>query len=607
MLRFVAALANPNRSDHYEQVLRLSQRLQAQCTWHVLYRCNALTIWATQRLRAPWRPLAQRHVVVLGTLFDRTGDNDLATPLLTHPSSALSARIIETQGAALLQHCWGDYLFFSHDLARHITRIGKDPTGSLPCYLSRLGELMLAFSHVGDCPSLGLPRFSINRSWLRERVLTGGLDPSASPLNEVSTVLRGEWIEFTHTKHKITDRGFHWRPQDFITRSAAVEQPADAIRQLRTTIQACTHAWAQQHPAVLLRLSGGLDSSIMAACLRDAPATRSIAYTYFDRAAAIDERPWAQQVARSLNLAHHEHGLDADRLHLRDLERLHASVWPHATLSYLVRAPVERSLCNEHDATAIVTGLGGDSLFGGEAIALTASDYLCRHGFTPTFLRLIAQVAQVTQRSVASVIRRTMQYALLGGRLRDLHSALREGATLVHPAVVMDVAPTPGYPHPWFREKSRIDWTTIRRLGELLYAVSEDGRDVSIDTPSPAIVSPLYSQPVVELCLRIPQHVHFLNGRERGLARAAFATGLPAAIVDRTWKDRPAGFFERVVTRNQSYLRERLLEGLLIREHLLDRKAVERALTLTPSKHATLPGELLRHLDTELWAEHWIL
>jgi hypothetical protein len=44
---------------------------------------------------------------------------------------------------------------------------------------------------------------------------------------------------------------------------------------------------------------------------------------------------------------------------------------------------------------------------------------------------------------------------------------------------------------------------------------------------------------------------------------------------------------------------------VLVSEGFLDKAAVERALAPGPVKSHVFPGELLRHLDTEIWARHW--
>ena len=51
---------------------------------------------------------------------------------------------------------------------------------------------------------------------------------------------------------------------------------------MRSAVQAATSSWATLHPSLLLRLSGGLDSSIVAGCLGRRPnKSRFAAYTYF--------------------------------------------------------------------------------------------------------------------------------------------------------------------------------------------------------------------------------------------------------------------------------------------------------------------------------------
>jgi asparagine synthase (glutamine-hydrolysing) len=122
---------------------------------------------------------------------------------------------------------------------------------------------------------------------------------------------------------------------------------------------------------------------------------------------------------------------------------------------------------------------------------------------------------------------------------------------------------------------------------------------------APEVIAPLYSQPATELFLRIPLYVHFHGGRERGLARQAFAQEVPEEILRRTWKDRAPGFLDRLVQRHRKFLRELLLDGVLVKERLLNRDALEDALSDRISNSPVYPGELLRHLDVEIWARHW--
>jgi asparagine synthase (glutamine-hydrolysing) len=121
----------------------------------------------------------------------------------------------------------------------------------------------------------------------------------------------------------------------------------------------------------------------------------------------------------------------------------------------------------------------------------------------------------------------------------------------------------------------------------------------SVETPLE--LAPLYSQPVTELSLRIPLHVHFEHGIERGLARRAFAEDVPAAILRRLWKDRAPGHAEGVMRANRALFRDIVLGGALAQARLIDCSTIEAMLAGTFSKGAYFVGELFALLDLELW------
>lgn len=114
---------------------------------------------------------------------------------------------------------------------------------------------------------------------------------------------------------------------------------------------------------------------------------------------------------------------------------------------------------------------------------------------------------------------------------------------------------------------------------------------------------------MVELCLRIPSYVHFHRGVERGLARRAFSREVPVAILRRRWKDRAPGVFDRILATHRAFVREFLLEGVLVSEGLLSKPALDAALGTDPGPRAAHSAvtaiEILTHLDTEAWLQHW--
>ncbi len=57
--------------------------------------------------------------------------------------------------------------------------------------------------------------------------------------------------------------------------------------------------------------------------------------------------------------------------------------------------------------------------------------------------------------------------------------------------------------------------------------------------------------------------------------------------------------------RNRNYLRQLLLDGVLVREGLLDRAALEETFSERPSKNQVSPVEIMRHMEVEMWARAW--
>lgn len=94
---------------------------------------------------------------------------------------------------------------------------------------------------------------------------------------------------------------------------------------------------------------------------------------------------------------------------------------------------------------------------------------------------------------------------------------------------------------------------------------------------APPQISPLLSQPILELCLSIPTWQWVRGGRDRAVARAAFAGVLPELLLDRTTKGSPSGFIRRVYETQGEAARGMLAGGTLVEAGLLDPAWLARA------------------------------
>jgi asparagine synthase (glutamine-hydrolysing) len=117
--------------------------------------------------------------------------------------------------------------------------------------------------------------------------------------------------------------------------------------------------------------------------------------------------------------------------------------------------------------------------------------------------------------------------------------------------------------------------------------------------------SPLASQPLVEFCLGVPTWLWAQGGRNRAVARAAFADLLPSAVLQRTSKAGPDSFVRLAFAANRALISERLMDGLLSRHGLIDRDALAVALASSELSDSEDCLRILDLLEAENWARAW--
>jgi asparagine synthase (glutamine-hydrolysing) len=113
---------------------------------------------------------------------------------------------------------------------------------------------------------------------------------------------------------------------------------------------------------------------------------------------------------------------------------------------------------------------------------------------------------------------------------------------------------------------------------------------------------PLQSQPLMELCLTIPTYVLAQGGRRRGLARDAFEDRVPRAIIEREDKGETSARIRAMIRENEPFLRCTLLDGVLVQERIVSRRALEAILVNGLSWRPENYWALLGCVTAEIWA-----
>ncbi|MFS0771186.1 asparagine synthase-related protein [Sphingomonas sp. 1P08PE] len=111
---------------------------------------------------------------------------------------------------------------------------------------------------------------------------------------------------------------------------------------------------------------------------------------------------------------------------------------------------------------------------------------------------------------------------------------------------------------------------------------------------------------MIETCLRIPSWLWIDDGRDRGIARSAFATALPPIVRDRRTKGMMNAFCAKAYQRNRVRFEGLLLEGHLARQGLIDRDALATYLRRPGPLRDNRFYRVLSLADTELWLDAWL-
>jgi asparagine synthase (glutamine-hydrolysing) len=535
--------------------------------------------------------------VILGKLFERgQGAPSRAAPL--SPGEEESRRIVASRGRRLIDSYWGRYVAFVHEDEARVTRVIVDPSATLPCLSTRLADVHVYFSSMEDVLPLRSDAFSINWKYVAAVLCHWRLNVHTTGLSEVERVLGGECVE--HSAGRAT-RSVYWSPLDF-AQSDVIEDAEEAASAIRETTRDCVHAWASSYSSILHFLSGGLDSSIVLACLRDAPTRPKITCVNFHSPGAhSDEREYARLVARDAGYELLERERDS-ALSLESLLRIRRSAVPRDYFVFLDEGRYEAEIAREHGATALFTGYGGDQIFFQSRAAHAAGDFLTRHGLSAALLEVALDAARVDRLSIWSVLGKAFAAAWFGKRWSPYQERFVPHS-IIPDRIVQDISRDSDLVPPMLRSPSGApNGKRFHAYGTMFPA--EFYHPLASET-HPEQVSPLFSQPLLEVAMRIPTWLLTRGGWDRAMARRAFQHDMPQRIVVRRTKGGREGHSKALLLRNMDFVRSLLLDGNLVRQRILERRQVAEILAPGPGRLRSGNVELHECLSAEAWVRQW--
>lgn len=547
--------------------------------------------------------------IILGTLFRRNSDIcDDSSSAVAALSKAESDLIAQRGPTQLIDAYWGWYVAFLANPRARSRQVLRGPMSDFPCLMANFQSVTVFASRAEDCAALSAFQFRINRSMVQLAVGLGQIGATGqSAMDGLAVIDGGEAVEFGDgppTKRR------HWDPCK-IAQLDPLDELSTISRSLRATVRSCVHAWAAHHPGIVVRASGGFDSSLVLQCLVDAPSRPSLTgLNYYWDKRETDERAYARSIATHTGVPLVETRFGTT-VHLDVVRNVRLTAAPVLDVLDWQQALSDRALLRERGATAIFMGSLGDAIFARDIPRSSLLEYFRLHGANLGFFKIAMDLAMNESVSIWEVFRATSSDCLTRRRRHNwnLHDELlRAGALSARQILVKDVdreafcANFRRFTHPWFRN---VQGVPAGKLWQIAALTTEGFYDAHRRDDDPPIIAPFLSQPLVELCLRIPSYWNVWRGADRAMARYAFANELPTMILRRTGKGSPGGWLKAMIERDRHFVREFLLDGLMIKEGIVDASKLEKALPGTISHVASHGGGVMNLLYTEAWMRKW--
>jgi asparagine synthase (glutamine-hydrolysing) len=262
--------------------------------------------------------------------------------------------------------------------------------------------------------------------------------------------------------------------------------------------------------------------------------------------------------------------------------------------------------CRAAGADVVMSGQGGDALFLQRVIASHALiDFVRLNGLGAAFWGTAYAVAMLTERPVLGILGDAASF-LLGVRSWRSDGGLAAAKSRWKGLIGEDALaslPSSYVIHPWLKQAERLPPTKAEQLQSILalrnyYPACGHGIERTA-------LFPLASQPIVELALSTPAYEFIRGGRDRSLERNAFADILPADIVHRTQKGFVSHSMTAALARDFETVREKILDGVLATEGVINRKAAEARFTREQFAEGGELETVLNLMAVEAWLSAW--
>ncbi len=334
-------------------------------------------------------------------------------------------------GQKCVKQLRGMFAFALWDAEKQIALLTRDPLGIKPLYV-HCGEGVLAFaSELRALAQSQLFTPTLDPLAVQRYFETGSVPEPLTLIQEAEMLEAGHTLEWQAGQTRIQP---YWQ----LLLPASPPNTGNAIAVTREALlDTVKHHFVSDVPIGIF-LSGGIDSTALLALANETGHQGCSTFSIAVDDAAADESAIARQTATHFGSDHHEMRLDA-----RMAETLFAQFLTHLdqpTIDGFNTFTVSK-LASTHGMKVVLSGLGGDEVFGGYA-SFAKIPQMCRwHGL----VRAIPGLCQLLEHSKPQH-RRLAEFLRSPGTVEDAYASLRgifskaEAAQLTAWIIGVDVA-----------------------------------------------------------------------------------------------------------------------------------------------------------------------
>lgn len=550
MGEFLIVGRSPGQKDPV--ALRNDLRARATAEGFTLADLNAQTWLAVRGPHAP-RIVVVADWTLIGDVFDRWRPTIPRVPA-SDPFS---------YERKLMSRFWGRFVGIQFHADQSMRALLRDSSGALECVAWAQDDVTVVCSSVQDWLIRRLrPGWRIDPNRVAEAVrdpipATGqlmligptALEPGTLqpfPLDRQAQVL---WSPIEHARRSLGP-------------TPSIEEAAASVR---STIDETVKGFASLPGRSAAEVSGGLDSSIIAASLVHAGARPSLWLNAFGSTAESDERAYVDALARKLSIRTTSVPHATAPMTEEWLEGMSPDFRPGLNAMDLPHDLDWADRLGEAKISALFTGKGGDSVLFNRATSDVFIDAWRRDRREALSSPDTLELAASNEISIWTLIARARRHARNGTPLPQRSHPMLPPLERTPPS------------HPWTLGWGEFGPAKAMHVASLADNVARHGPSALSRTVD--LRNPLCAQPVTEACLALPVSVLTTGGRERGLARLAFADRLPHEIIDRRSKGDMTKIYGRMILEGLDVLRPWLLDGRLAALGVIDRAETEAGLT----------------------------